>query len=204
MKLNKGTPRNIKATRECFLNAVESLLQKEGLRGLGINAIAREAGRDKALIYKYFGDLNGLYMEYAKKSRLFPTLKEMMGVSIDKILTMDPYQLTTALVKGYLREIRKRPLTLEILRWELVEQNSLTKALSTYRSQQTNQIKKYFKDTEAFDISALFSILYGGLVYLMLKAKAGEKFTGLDLNSEQTWNRIENAMETLLKKLLKR
>ncbi|MFN0113120.1 MAG: TetR/AcrR family transcriptional regulator [Paracoccaceae bacterium] len=54
------TPRNREDTRQRILNAALDLLAKGGFGALGINAVAREAGADKQLIYRYFGGMDGL------------------------------------------------------------------------------------------------------------------------------------------------
>ncbi|MFN6986979.1 MAG: TetR/AcrR family transcriptional regulator, partial [Rhizobium oryzihabitans] len=48
------------ATEKAIFNAARSLLAEEGFQGFGINAVARRAGCDKQLIYRYFGGLDGL------------------------------------------------------------------------------------------------------------------------------------------------
>jgi AcrR family transcriptional regulator len=202
-KTPKGTPRNIDATKARFLSAVDSLLRKDGLQSLGVNAIADRAGRDKALLYKYFGDLDGLYAAFAETAGLFPTLEEMLGPALAQAAAMPPLDLSKAFVSGYLREIRKRPLTLEILRWELVVRNPLTKALSDYRSKQTLAFNALLKAPAGLDLAALTSILYGGMVYLLLKAGSPGRFNGLDLKDEASWSRVEAGLHTLLEALFK-
>jgi hypothetical protein len=45
------------ATEERILAAVGQVLARDGFGAIGVNAIAREAGVDKVLIYRYFGGL---------------------------------------------------------------------------------------------------------------------------------------------------
>ena len=47
-------------TEERMLAAVGEVLARDGFHAVGINAIAREAGVDKVLIYRYFGGLGEL------------------------------------------------------------------------------------------------------------------------------------------------
>ena len=48
------------ATEEMLVKAAREVLASDGFQGLGINAVARQAGCDKQLIYRYFGGLDGL------------------------------------------------------------------------------------------------------------------------------------------------
>lgn len=197
----KPTLRDAGATKARFLGAVESLLREDGLQALGINAIAKRAGRDKALLYKYFGDLDGLYASFAATAGLFPTVEEMLGPVSARLEKPSSLELAKAFTSGYLREIRKRPLTLEILRWELVVQNALTRSLSEFRSRQTRAFTDLVRPPPGVDLAAVTSLLYGGLVYLLLKSASPVRFNGLDLRREASWSRLEKAVHALLEKL---
>lgn len=54
------TPRNRDDTRQRIVNAALGILAKDGFGALGVNAVARAAGADKQLIYRYFGGMEGL------------------------------------------------------------------------------------------------------------------------------------------------
>ncbi|HRW79035.1 MAG TPA: helix-turn-helix domain-containing protein, partial [Candidatus Sabulitectum sp.] len=56
----KVRTRDSEKTREAIMDALERILTREGFTGVGVNALAREAGVDKVLIYRYFGSLEGL------------------------------------------------------------------------------------------------------------------------------------------------
>jgi hypothetical protein len=71
--------RNRKATREKFIKAVGSILSKNGFAGIGINAVAREAGVDKVLIYRYFGGLPQLISAFGCEGNFWPSVEELAG-----------------------------------------------------------------------------------------------------------------------------
>ncbi|CAN1554027.1 AcrR Transcriptional regulator [Paracoccaceae bacterium] len=52
--------RNRDETRQRLLDAALDLIADEGFSALGVNAVARRAGADKQLIYRYFGGLDDL------------------------------------------------------------------------------------------------------------------------------------------------
>ena len=62
------------ATEEKIYNAFLAILKEKGPQGVGINAIAKEAGVSKELIYRYFGGLKGLLLQYAQKGDFFKSL----------------------------------------------------------------------------------------------------------------------------------
>ena len=65
-------PRSRINTQRKILQAVEDLLLGPGFTELGINAIARVAGCDKVLIYRYFGGFDGLLQSFAESQNSVP------------------------------------------------------------------------------------------------------------------------------------
>src|SRR6202044_2986503 len=53
------------ALREALLEAAELVLERDGLAGLTLRAVAREAGVSHAAPTHHFGDLSGLFSELA-------------------------------------------------------------------------------------------------------------------------------------------
>lgn len=60
--------RSAEKTRLRILDSASRLLAAEGYESLGVNRIAAEAGIGKPLIYRYFGDLDGLVAALAERA----------------------------------------------------------------------------------------------------------------------------------------
>src|SRR5258708_24161110 len=60
-----GTPYHHGALRDALLAAAERVLERDGLPGLTLRAVAREAGVSHAAPTHHFGDLSGLVSELA-------------------------------------------------------------------------------------------------------------------------------------------
>lgn len=65
--MEKEHIKNRQATEQLLLEAVNRLVEQDGFEGLGINAVAAQAGVSKMLIYRYFGSLNGLIAAYIRQ-----------------------------------------------------------------------------------------------------------------------------------------
>src|ERR1700729_4167601 len=61
----KDAPYHHGALRDALLEAAERVLEREGLSGLTLRAVAREAGVSHAAPTHHFGDLTGLVSELA-------------------------------------------------------------------------------------------------------------------------------------------
>src|SRR3981189_2508693 len=62
---SEDTPYHHGALRDALLQAAERVLEREGLAGLTLRAVAREAGVSHAAPTHHFGDLTGLVSELA-------------------------------------------------------------------------------------------------------------------------------------------
>ena len=58
--------RNRLDTEQKILRALQQVLLEQGFPAVGINAIARQAGCDKVLIYRYFDGLQGLLQTFSE------------------------------------------------------------------------------------------------------------------------------------------
>jgi AcrR family transcriptional regulator len=74
--MSDSRPRDRGATEDRVLDAAAEILTREGAGGLGINALAKTAGCDKQLIYRYFGGLEGVMAALGERvaERLAETL----------------------------------------------------------------------------------------------------------------------------------
>lgn len=189
--------RDREETRKAILAAMGRILARKGSKGLGINAIAREARVDKVLIYRYFGGLDELYRAFALEGNTFPNLEELAEGRIAELPELPPAELAKLLILGFGRAIRRRPITREIMRWELQERNELTDEISKERERQSLQWFSLAPDLPGVDLPAVASILAAGQVYLTLKGKTTDHYNGIELNSKEGWKRIEDAVTLL-------
>jgi AcrR family transcriptional regulator len=197
-RARKGTGlRDREETRRQILAAMGRILGRKGSKGLGINAIAREAKVDKVLIYRYFGGLGELYRAFAIEGDTFPQLEELADGRISELPNLSPAELAKTLILGFARAGRRRPITKEIMRWQLQERNELTEAMATEREQRARQWLSLVPDLQGADLAAVVSVLAAGQVYLTLRSKTADHYNGIELNSADGWKRIEDAVALL-------
>jgi AcrR family transcriptional regulator len=185
--------RDRQQTRGKILKAVGRLLARSGFRELGINAIAREAGVDKVLIYRYFGGIPGLLRAFAEESDFWPGVQELAPDARESRAETTPAERARFALVAFCRALRSRPLTQEIMRWELLERSELTDALAQYREKQSAIYFPPFDGSKEIDIRAVGSVIAAGLTYLVLRSKTADVYHGLHLDSPEDWSRIERA-----------
>jgi AcrR family transcriptional regulator len=179
------------------LAAVGRLITREGFSALGVNAIAREAGVDKVLIYRYFGTLDGLLDAWGRS--LTPGAVSALGRGAP--LPSSPGDRAAAFLLAYAREVRARPEVLEVMRWELVEDNAATRRLAEIREAaglaELAAVGVPPEQADAIDLPALAAVLSAGVLHLALRAKTAPEWLGVPLRTDAGWARIERAAGAL-------
>lgn len=189
--------RDKEQTRQRLIEAVGTALSEKGFQGLGVNAVARIAGVDKVLIYRYFGGLPELMEAYGKSQAFWPSREEVLGQEDETIRALPKEERIEAVLLGLLDALRQRPQTIEVLAWETVQQSPLTAMLAERREAWSREIlKDIFADAEPEDRSllALASLLVAGFQYLLIRARRGKVYGGIALDTEAGWAEVGEAI----------
>jgi TetR/AcrR family transcriptional regulator len=156
----EGRARNARRTRTAILDAAEAVFAQHGFDGARVEAIANASGYNNSLLFRYFGDKLGLYIEVLKRAD-----KEMSGLLArvfvplleDETITSDADRFRTFLsttfgaVFDYMVD---HPHFMRLLNWEQAE------GVQTFAS-----IASHFEPTDLMRFEALFSkALKAGLV----------------------------------------
>ena len=200
-----GPGRDRAATEERILAAVGVVLARDGFRAVGVNAIAREAGIDKVLIYRYFGGLPELLRRWGASGRFWPTANELLGDDVAAVREL-PLEVRYALFfDRFIDALRARPLTIEILAAEIVERNELTVIMEEQREQWGEQIEMLFGG-DAFrsrpELRGITLLLVAGVQYLLVRARMVRVFGGIDLRSEAGWAALKASLNAASRPLL--
>jgi len=195
-----GGVRNRQQTEERILRAVGTILAERGFGNVRINEIARVAGVDKVLIYRYFGGLGELIRAYGEQGRFWPTTDELTNGDVQSLMSMPPAQRAAAMLCRHRRAIQSRPESLAILAWETVTRNELTIALEEQREQQALELLRSFGGDvpDHVDSQACVALLSAGLTYLTLRSCHIPNFCGVSLESSEGWERLEHAVEAMI------
>lgn len=195
--------RDKKTTKTKIVDAFGQCLAQEGFRGVGLRSVAREAGIDKRLIYRYFGGLPGLMKAYAFSADFWWTVDELIGDDLPGPSHDTPAEWISLALRRHAQALRRRPLTQEILVWELSERNALTDELSAIREQRgaelIQQLSKKWGVTGAPEWIVAGALLISATTYLVIRARTCDFYAGIDLRTEQGWAEIEHGIDFLVK-----
>ena len=193
--------RNKDLTKQKLIDAVGEIVLEQGFKGIGVNAIAKQAGVDKVLIYRYFENLNGLLKAYVLQEDYFSKLDDLVTLDHDITSKAEFVEIAKKMFLGQLRYLRQNKKLQEFLLWELEEINDVTVEVGRRREEQGVNILNRLKqkvDFNKFDIPAISNIIISGIYYLVLRSRTMEYFSGISIQSEEGWLRMENAISMLV------
>ncbi|AUC85310.1 TetR/AcrR family transcriptional regulator [Polaribacter sp. ALD11] len=175
------------ATEAKIYESFLSLLEEKGPQAVGINAIAKKAGVSKELIYRYFGGLQGLLLQLAKKGDFFKSMLSLQNKDLETVEGVKEF------AKAGTKELRENKLTQEILRWQLLENNEATHDLFKFSNQQIDKV--FSISNKDSSLNHAFQLMIGGYVYFTLLSKFNKTFITTDLTSPESWENFDKAIE---------
>jgi AcrR family transcriptional regulator len=188
------------ATEQLILAAVGEVLARDGFSGVGINAIAKHAGVDKVLIYRYFGGLPELLQTWGNSGRFWPDVTELLGPEPQTFLALPAPERFARFFEHFIDGLRARPLTLEVLAAEVAERNELTAILEAEREAWGEQAARMLggHEFEAHpEMRGITLLLIAGVQYLLLRSRKIRIFGGLDVQSDAGWNALKAAIRQM-------
>lgn len=192
--------RNRDTTSSAILDAAAALVARDGFHAFGVNAVAREAGCDKQLIYRYFGGPEGLLDALGER---------LAGWVADRLRPLEALgrprsyaDLMQRLALGYLQAIRDDTLVRQLIAWEIAAPNTQVqrlaeargRALAAWMAAQRGDLAP----PAGRDAAAINALLIGAIQHLALAAAAGGAFAGVRLVDEADWERVRVALRILI------
>ena len=197
MKIDtKVKKRDRERTKGKILKAVGEVIEQHGTEKVGVNLIARTAGVNKVLIYRYFESVDGLMEQYVKSGEYTSTMADDYIENMTLVPPNERRKALTGLMQTFLTDLRERKATRDLLRWEIGTVKSM---LSDARNQIATRIVDKVGELPDFkDTSALMAFLTAGIYYMTIATDYREKMIDVDLHTDEGWKRIENVIERII------
>jgi len=193
-------------TRQALILAVGTVIAKDGYTKTGVSKVAREAGVDKALVYRYFGGFSQLLQAYAENTDIWWTVDDMMGEHLPGPREESLAAWLSLIFERHVDFLNHHPVILELLTWEMAERNALTIALEYVREQRSLALMKRllarFGQTGRHNMvhyGPIMAMLSAAGNYLAARGRYVQNFNGLDLGSDRGWQQLFQAVETMLR-----
>lgn len=186
-------------TEQEIIAAARHVLAESGFQGFGINAIARRAGCDKQLIYRYYGGLDGL--AEAIGNDVANCLGRQLTEQMQGTPAISYADLIERLVLGFLAVLRADSLMQRVVAWEISEPTPMVLRLSAARAFVLRRWVERERGTltppDGVDGAALNAILVAAVQQLVLQGSATGGFAGITLD-EAGWQRLRQALSRIV------
>ena len=191
-----GRQRDRVARGQTIVAAAKDILSESGFADFGINSIARRAGCDKQLIYRYFDGLEGL------ADVIGTDIADELSAELEGFTRQEAPKTYAAWVErlavGLLGLFRSNRIIQKIAAWELASPSSLTAIMAAARAKRLNAwmvgLRGTLKPPEGLDTGALNAIIIGAVQHLAMSASAFQSQAGMQLETEADWQRAEAAL----------
>ena len=172
------------------MQAFEAMLQRHGAAGVGVNAVLGTASVGKRLLYKYFGDLNGLAKAWARDRRDPLDLGRRMPVILKRLRGLPASDRVAAVLEDFATRLRKHPWALQVLLADLLQPAPLGNALQEIRLEIGVGHEQLLIDSGALLETGSVQralMLHATATYLALRSRFAPDYNGLDLASDRGW-----------------
>lgn len=187
------------STEAKLLKALESIIIEDGFEKIGVNLIASRSGVSKVLIYRYFGSLDNMVLEYLTKQDFW------INASLDMPDVSD--------LKGYIKNIfhkqimnlRTDKVSKRLKRWEL---NSANNAIDKVRLKRESKnvtlitLVSHLGQHPQEEVASLATIISAAIDYLVLLSEHCPIYNGIDLQTDEGWEQITSGIDLLIDRWL--
>jgi len=150
-KPGRGRAHDAEGAKEAILNAAEEVFAEHGFDGARIDAIAKASGYNSSLIFHYFGDKLGLYVEVVKRAdreitefqaRMFASLLEDEAIATNAHAFKALLEMIVTALFDYLEA---HPRLMRMILWEQAEGwQTYAKFISQFSTGDTEPIVAFF------------------------------------------------------------
>ncbi|MBL4928738.1 TetR/AcrR family transcriptional regulator [Fuscibacter oryzae] len=183
------------ATEAAILQAALTLLAEQGFAALGVNAIARAAGCDKQLVYRYFGGREGLVD--AMGAALARRMTERLA-RVPLPAAVGYGERVRHLLCGWVEVLRDDPLLRSLLVWEISDPAPEVRRLSEARGRAMGlwvmQALAGTRAPEGVDAPVVNALLIGAVQQMVLAAATAGRFSGVELQADADWERVKRGL----------
>ena len=175
----------LKETEKRLLEAVSHIIENDGFTKIGVNRIANQAGCDKVLIYRYFGGLDGLLMEWAKRHDYYSFAYSEFIDTIKRAKDGNIKQIVKNVLICQLNYLKDNILMQELL----VSFKGIIEERERIGYKLQEELNSYLDRGDDNNMS--IAIIISAINYIVLFTRQYHKINGIDFSNPEAWERME-------------
>jgi len=187
--------RNRTLSEEKLITTVSEMIEETGFEKLGINQVAKRAGLNKNLIYRYFGTLDGLICACIEKYDFWINFPRTLPPS------MELSDFLKKMFRRQIEQLHKRPILKRLYRWELSTHNVMIDQLR----QQREETRLWLIDAVSQrigrapkEVAAVGTIVGASIDYLAMLEDFCPAYNGIPLTQNEGWEQVFNGIDLMI------
>ena len=188
-------------TEDELIDAFERVLVRDGVGGIGVNVVIKEASVGKKALYDYFGGITGLATAWVERRGIWPPLEEIVGEPMVAFDTRQPTEKLRIINRKCATMLRSNAPLCELLSGEFMRSDEVKAAVEHVRQLVRLDFERVMQSDPTLageDYLALNTIAYAATTYLALRAHCQPRFFGFDLSTETSWQVILNMFDRVM------
>ncbi|MCM1373417.1 MAG: TetR/AcrR family transcriptional regulator [Bacteroides sp.] len=193
--------RRKKDIEEGIVKAAAEVVIEKGFVQTNIKDIMQRADMEPQIFYRRYDSLQEFYKKFVKDNEFW--LSDLV-VAPDTDTESHEARLIK-LLNGLVDNLKKDSVMLELLRWEIAEDNEITRASAQKREFSTLGLTKeyefLFRNT-GVDVVGIATLIISGIYYLSLHRDRSE-FCEIDMREEQSIERVKGVIAHLVRQMFR-
>lgn len=190
-------------TKEKLIKAVGSVLQSEGHSGLKLTKIAAKAGVDKALIYRYFGDLDNLIEIFLLRDDYWAGTARNVNDAVADLKSIDLQDLINFYLEKQYDTVSNNKVLQKTMLWSISEKNPLMAKMIANREETGSALFKLVDDAlgnSEVNFRAISAINVAATYYLAMHSANNEgTFCEIEIHTDKGKEEIKKAIRLINK-----
>ena len=202
MTMDNINIKNKELTKRKLVIAVGEILKSEGYKGLGVNRIAKQAGVNKKLIYRYFGGINYLIETYVIENDYWLTFSKKLIERVEQGSPSTTQTFIADVLKNQFSYFLNEKEMQRLILWEISTNSPLMKSIHNAREAAGQGLLEmtegHFKNNNV-NFRAIAALLVGCIYYIVLHMQAnGGQFCDLDISTENAQKEVMRAIDQIV------
>ncbi len=202
--MTEAQSRRRAVTETRLIEAAGAVLARDGFQDFGVNAVAREAGCDKQLIYRYFGGLDGLATALCAREG------DALATALEAHAPVSPAStyagLIEQLVLAYLDALTARQAAQTLVLWEL---SGPAPALAGFARARAKMLAGWIarrqgrlSPPDGVDALAVNALMIALVHQIVLARRASQAGRTVSAQQDEAWVRARAALSHIVRRAL--
>jgi len=187
-----------------IMEATRQLIEENGVTNLSLRGVAKRAGIEVSVFYNRYKDLSELLEKFIERYDYWYKYNDII-TSFSRVVPADYPEYSRMLFISLIGALKENESMQQLLLWEMMEDNKITRRANKMREQFTEHIisaiEKYFKEKNLNANPRVISGILIGAIYFLVIYKGKGTFCGINYNNPEGLAMLAEGIRDILDKM---